>query len=275
MGEVEPNSAGFSDIDKSKDTQYFVDFVDRVRLEKGVKEGKELSFSLLRLRPGDAVLDVGCGAGDDVLSLAKIVGESGRAIGIDNSEAMVSEARRRAAQSTAANAQFLLGSIYHIDFPDQTFNGVMADRVFQHLEDPHKAFTEVVRVAKKGNGRIVVHDPDWDSLVIDSEFKEVTRKITKARSDWLKNGKAGSRVYGMFKEAGLANVTISGWSPIFTDYNYSFQHLQLEKASRDAAEEGLISVEERAKWVADLRKKGEQGRFFAAFTAFIAAGTRP
>ena len=275
MSDENPRTSEFSDVDKSKDKQYFIDYLDTVRARPGVREGKELAFSLLALKPGSRVLDVGCGTGDDVMSLAKIVGEKGRAIGLDNSEAMITEARKRAAKSNTRNVEFHEGNVYRIAFPDGTFDGVIADRVFIHLEDPHKALGEMTRVAKNGTGRIVTHDPDWDSFIIDSEFKDVTRKITRMGADALKNGKAGGKLYGIFKEAGLVNVTVSGRAVVFTDYNPSFQHLQLEKTSRTAMEKGLISEGEQTRWITDIQKRGEDGRFFASFMTFTVAGTKP
>lgn len=220
-------------------------------------------------------MDVGCGTGDDTVSLAKIVGEKGRAIGIDNSETMITEARKRAAKSNVRNVEYHEGSVYRITFPAGTFDGVIADRVFIHLEDPHKALGEMIRVTKNGTGRIVTNDPDWDSLIVDSEFKDVTRKITRMGADALKNGNAGGKQYGIFKEAGLVNVTVSGRAVVFTDYNPSFQRLQLEKTSRDAMEKGLISEEEQTRWIADMQKRGQDGRFIASFMTFTVAGTKP
>lgn len=275
MGDANPRVSEFSEVDKSKDRKYFIDYLDTVRELPGVRERKENSFSLLALKPGSLVLDVGCGTGDDVMSLAKIVGEKGRAIGIDSSEAMITEARKRAAKSDTRNVEFHRGSIYRIAFPDETFDGVIADRVFIHLEDPLKALGEMTRVVKSGTGRIVTNDPDWDSLVVDSEFKDVTRKIIGMGSDANKNGRAGGRLYGMFKEAGLVNVTVSGKAVVFTDYNPHFQRLQLEKTSRDATEKGLISEEEQTRWIADMQKRGQDGRFFASFMTFTVAGTKP
>lgn len=275
LSHAKSDAAGFTNIDASKDRQYFVDYLDVARSRSGVKEGKNLSFSLLGLKPGDLVLDVGCGTGDDVIALAEIIGEKGRAIGIDNSEVMIDEARRRASKSNASNVEFHKESIYQIHFPSEKFNGVIVDRVFMHLEEPGKALQEIIRVTKKGDGRIVVHDPDWDSFVIDSQYKDVTRKIVKTHSDLLKNGATGRKMYGMFKEAGLVNVTVSGGVAIFTDYNPSFQLLELEKVSRVAVENGLISDEERTRWINGLQRNGEQGRFFASFMTFRTAGTRP
>lgn len=275
MGDANPSASEFSEVDKSKDRQYFIEYLDTVRARPGIREGKELAFSLLALKPGSLVLDVGCGTGDDAMSLAKIVGEKGRAIGIDNSETMITEARKRASKSNIRNVEYHEGSVYRIAFPAGTFDGVIADRVFMHLDDPHKALGEMIRVTKNGTGRIVTHDPDWDSLIIDSEFKDVTRKITQMGADALKNGKAGGQLYGIFKEAGLVNVTVNGRAAIFTDYNPSFQHLELEKKSRDAMEKGLISEEDQTRWIADMQKRGQEGRFFASFMTFTVSGTKP
>ncbi len=275
LSNSKPFASEFSDIDKSMDRQFFVDYLDFVRSRPGIQEGKERSFSLLGLKLGDVVLDVGCGTGDDVISLSKIVGDKGRAVGLDSSEAMINEARRRAAKSNTTNVEFRAGSVCQIDFPDETFDGVIADRIFIHLEEPGKALGEMIRATKRGKGRIVTHDPDWDSFVIDSEFKSATREIIKTQSDLLKNGVAGSKMYGMFKKAGLIDVTVSGGPVVFTDYNPYFQHLELDRASKVCVEKGAISAEERQKWIADLQRKGEHGRFFAAFMTFRVAGTRP
>ncbi len=61
----------------------------------------------MNVKAGDKVLDVEGGTGEDVLSFAKMVGEKGRAVGIDYSKVMVSEARKRAKDGGALNAKFL------------------------------------------------------------------------------------------------------------------------------------------------------------------------
>jgi ubiquinone/menaquinone biosynthesis C-methylase UbiE len=206
LSSLSSNGSGFDEVDKHEDKQYFVDYLDSVRSQEMIRAAKEHSFSLLNLKPGDNALDVGCGKGEDVISLAKIVGENGRAVGIDNSEAMISEARKRSAKLNMTNAQFVLGNAYAIDFPDEAFNGCKAERVFVHLQEPKKALKEIIRVTKKGNGNNVVFDADWDTLTLDSEFKEITRRVLRMISDELKNGWSGRKLHGMFKDAGLMNV---------------------------------------------------------------------
>lgn len=276
MSSPRSNASGFDEVDKHEDRQYFINYLDSVRSQETIRAAKERSISLLNLKPGDTALDVGCGTGEDVLSLAKIVGEKGRAVGIDNSEAMISEARKRSVKLNMANAEFVLGSAYSINYPDETFNGCRAERVFVHLEDPNKALNEIIRATKKGIGRIVISDADWDTLTLDSEFKDITRRILRIYPDGVKNGWSGRKLYGMFKDAGLVNVSVMTMAPVFTDSNDVFVRLiNLDRVSKVAVEKGLISDEERKDWTADLQKKQERGQFFMSITSFMVVGTRP
>src|SRR4051812_16620897 len=88
--------ADFRDVDRAPDPQAFVRFLDGLRPSAAFRAYKNQTFSALELQPGDAVLDVGCGPGDDIFALAELVGANGRAVGVDRSETMITEARRRA-----------------------------------------------------------------------------------------------------------------------------------------------------------------------------------
>ena len=70
------------------------------------RAAKSRTYALLALRVGEQVLDVGCGAGEDVRALAEIVGPTGRAIGVDSSQTMVAAARERSVDSPLPVAFF-------------------------------------------------------------------------------------------------------------------------------------------------------------------------
>jgi ubiquinone/menaquinone biosynthesis C-methylase UbiE len=72
-----------------------IQFLDASRRNDMLAQGKQWSFEQFRLAAGQSVLDVGCGTGDDVAATAGAVGPSGRAVGLDSSEAMISEAASR------------------------------------------------------------------------------------------------------------------------------------------------------------------------------------
>src|SRR5438105_2929053 len=85
----------FTAVDRSKDPAFFTRFLDEGNALASIQASKPLILEGLQLRPGHVVLDVGCGTGADVIDIARLVGTSGRVVGIDVSESLISEARRR------------------------------------------------------------------------------------------------------------------------------------------------------------------------------------
>ncbi len=137
---------GFSDVDGSGRSGALVNYLALVAQHVG--DFRRRGYDLMRLRPGDAVLDVGCGAGEVCVELAAIVGARGRVAGVDLSEAMVEAARRTVAASGRA-IELQPASIYELPFADGAFDAVRAERVFQHLDNPEAALREMMRVTKR------------------------------------------------------------------------------------------------------------------------------
>src|SRR5258706_12468739 len=108
-------SSSFSDIDATSNPTEFVHYMDDANSMEFFRAAKRRTYDLLALRPGERVLDVGCGAGEDVRALADIVGPAGYAVGIDASQTMIDAARRRSAASSVV-ADFLVGAAEHLSF---------------------------------------------------------------------------------------------------------------------------------------------------------------
>ena len=89
--------ARFSDVDADPDSATLVAALDEQAAMPAVQRLRAAATELLNLRPGDRVVDVGCGTGDTTRALARIVGPEGAVIGIDPSNTMLAEARRRTA----------------------------------------------------------------------------------------------------------------------------------------------------------------------------------
>ena len=114
-------------------------------------------FSLGLLAPGDAVLDIGCGAGVDSLVAAHLVGAGGRVVGLDVTPAMVERARALLSRLGLANLTFQVGEAEALPFPEGTFNAIISNGVFNLTLNKEKALREAHRVLKPG-GRLMLAD---------------------------------------------------------------------------------------------------------------------
>jgi arsenite methyltransferase len=114
-------------------------------------------FSLGPLYPGDAVLDVGCGAGVDSLVAAQLVGPGGRVVGIDVTPAMVEQARGHLARLGWPQVRFQVADAEALPFPDNDFDVVISNGVVNLTLNKAKALQEAQRVLKPG-GRLMLAD---------------------------------------------------------------------------------------------------------------------
>jgi SAM-dependent methyltransferase len=178
----------FSSVDRTKEPDFFKRFLDEGNKNPGIIASKPIILAGLQLTGGEKVLDAGCGLGDDTFEIAQIVGSQGRAVGIDVSETMILEARRRAV-ARGLPAEFEVGDAQALRFTDATatFDACRTERMLMHVPDAERAFTEMVRVIRRG-GRLSVFDFDWETQIVDSPYTETTRLITRSFCDNLKNG---------------------------------------------------------------------------------------
>lgn len=116
------------------------------------------NLSLLALRSGERVLDLGCGRGQETLEAAKLVGEGGLAVGLDLTPEMVRAAVERAAVEGCVNVRFVVGDMERLPFPPESFDAVMSNCAINHARDKSRIYREVHRVLKTG-GRFVISDP--------------------------------------------------------------------------------------------------------------------
>lgn len=265
----------FSDVDSAADTEEYVAYLDFVAELEGARAYKEASFELLDPAPGRQILEVGCGTGDDARALARRVAPDGRVLGIDTSRAMVEEARRRRDRADPElPATFEVADVVHLDVEDDRFDGCRVDRVLQHLEAPERAVRELVRVTRPG-GRIVLAEPDWETLVVTSPVRDLTRKILHHACDMLPGGWMGRSLAPLLRRLGLRDVGVRVGSLLSSDYDEADAVMRLRSFAARARKDGVVRGSEARRWLDSLALMDADGSFFCSLTVFVAAGTVP
>jgi SAM-dependent methyltransferase len=128
------------------------------------------------LKPGEVVVDLGCGGGIDVLLAAKKVGPNGKAIGIDMTPEMIDRARANAAKTGAANAEFHLAKMEAMPLPADSADCLISNCVLNLAADKAAVFREMFRVLKPG-GRVAVSDIALKQPLPDELAKSVAAYV--------------------------------------------------------------------------------------------------
>jgi len=155
------------------------------------------------LHEGETVLDLGSGAGADVLISARRVGETGRAIGLDMTDEMLQLARRNADEAGAENVEFLKGHIEDIPLRDGTVDVVISNCVINLSGDKDQVLGEAARVLKPG-GRFAVSD-----VIADTDMDAATRADMAAWTGCIAGALTRAEFERSLAAAGLTDIEIT------------------------------------------------------------------
>jgi arsenite methyltransferase len=129
-------------------------------------------FSLGEIRPGERVVDVGCGAGIDSLIAAKKVGPDGRVIGVDITPSMLKKARFAAHEAGLNNVEFRVGYAESLPIDECWADVVISNGVLNLMPDKDTALQEMSRVLKPG-GRLQIGDILVQKTVPESAKRKI------------------------------------------------------------------------------------------------------
>jgi SAM-dependent methyltransferase len=254
MSARESIARGFRDVDAHAHDQDFGAYLERVARLMAAE--KAASHDLLEPSPGQVLLDVGCGSGEDVRALAKRVAPTGRAVGVDLSEALIA---RAGAGGPEPGVEFRVADAHRLPFPDASFDAARVERTLQHVEDAARVLAEMARVVRPG-GILVASEPDWGTLAVDAADRASTREVLSELCDHhIRNGWIGRQLAGHFVRLGLTTIEVRPVTLVLQSLPLAVDILGLEAA-------GATS------WLTQLQESDRQGVFLASLTGFTVKG---
>ena len=202
---AEANSgAGHPDrVAYAKSLGYSKEALKTLPADAVVSRGCGTPVARARLRRGEVVLDLGSGAGLDVFLAARLVGPTGRVIGVDSILEMVNRANEAAERSKLANVEFKHALIERLPLDDCSVDVAISNCVMNHCADKVRAFKEVYRVLKTG-GRMWISD-----LVASGPFSEAAL-ADEIWGEWLAVAQSKRDYLRAIEQAGFQEVTVEG-----------------------------------------------------------------
>ncbi|HNG05746.1 MAG TPA: arsenite methyltransferase [Saprospiraceae bacterium] len=173
-----------------------------------LKLGCGLPTEFAKIMPGDTVVDLGSGAGNDCFVARHETGDTGKVIGIDFTEAMIDKARANAEKLQFNNVEFRLGDIEQMPVTSDIADVVVSNCVMNLVPDKPKAFGEIFRILKPG-GHFSISD-----IVLDGELPEKLRKAAEMYAGCVSGAIQQSDYLQILKDAGFSNISVQKEKPI-------------------------------------------------------------
>jgi len=230
--------------------------------------------AILAPRPGERGLDVGCGPGYLACELAADVAPGGRIVAIDRSPDSVASATAQVARlELAGSVEVRVGDAERLDFPDSSFDFVVASQVYCHVPDVAGAIREAVRVLRKG-GRLAVLDSDWDLCTWESGDRARMRRMLAARQTRFEHAHLPCDLHRLFREAGLTLTDAQALPLVETRYDPAAFGAEIIESTRKAALAHGVPADDVAAWERDLRARGTDGEWFFCLNRFVFTATK-
>jgi ubiquinone/menaquinone biosynthesis C-methylase UbiE len=281
--------AGYRSTATDTDPRALIRFLDIVYDDPAMQAYKLRMRRLLALRPGETVLEVGCGAGHDLIRDARQVGPGGRVIGVDAKASMVAEAQRRVladcgpARRVAALGPLArtvpihrmischLGDARNLPLGDATVDACRVDRVLMYVPTPERALAEMVRVLRPG-GRLVAMELDYGALLIDHPDTAMTERVLAALRAAIPNDLLGRSLRRILGDLGLSDVTVT---PHGIELTHDLFRQVIEPTLASAAATGQLPRSQTRQWLAEMTSSHRAGRFYGTFIGMVAFARKP
>jgi len=256
------------------DTAKGATYLARVAATGLVQAVGQEALRQLDLRPGQRVLEAGCGTGLFLDALATGVGPAGRVVGVDLSPDFVGIARQRAT-ALGATVTVQPADILHLPFGDASFDAAHCERVLMHLADPTTALAELRRVLKPG-GVMVAAETDWRGLRIDHPDQEFMALLLRRATAGIAQPGMGLQLVRCLADAGYQEIAVQ---PVIVGVRglamLALYGLDLAQAAGALVNDGLATRERVDAELAWLTEADRRGALFGYGGLIVASGRAP
>lgn len=220
-------------------------------------------------KTGEKILELGSGNGIFARELAERVGSDGEVIGLDSSEAVIEMARHICPQG-----EFIQGDAQDLPFDDGSFDAVAAAQVFCFLPDVERALAETHRVLKP-QGRVVVLDTDWDTLVWHNQLPGLMVRVVDAYKAVYADAYLPRTLPHRMSQAGFSSVEVESFVVLnrsLGEETYARQTMGFATSIMDGSSE--FSKEEKTRWLEDQEQLEQNGDVFFSLNRYIFSGRK-
>jgi ubiquinone/menaquinone biosynthesis C-methylase UbiE len=154
------------------------------------------------MKAGDTVIDLGSGAGNDAFVARKVVGESGKVIGIDFTPEMIQRARMNAEKLGFNNIEFRQGDIEDMPITSNKADVIVSNCVLNLVPNKHKVFSEIYRVLKPG-GHFSISD-----IVLEGYLPEKWKQVAELYAGCISGAVQKDEYLGIIGETGFTNLVL-------------------------------------------------------------------
>jgi ubiquinone/menaquinone biosynthesis C-methylase UbiE len=257
----------FERVNKLETPESVISFLEITETMPFTQECKERMRELAPVLPGQHVLDVGCGLGQEARRLSTLAGANGRVVGIDASEAAIAGARR---QNAAPALEFVHGYADRLPFDDASFDVVRSERVAEYVNSPQGMLAEMYRVLRR-NGRMLVFDFDYSGMIIDARNRALADRINQLIAGTVPNPHIGGQLWGHFVRLRLRNLRVV---PMNLVMPFELYDVMTRATVDELVERGELGENESRTWWNELEQSHREGAFFATLTGMIVCGVK-
>ncbi|MCK5831925.1 MAG: methyltransferase domain-containing protein [Methylococcales bacterium] len=221
------------------------------------------------------ILDFGCGSGELLETLSKVVSKNSKLIGIDTIADVVKQAKIKLPKIDFRQEQF----INSFNFPNASFDIVISVDTFECIINKESLVNEIHRILKP-NGKVIFAHWDWDTQVYNSMHKNIIRAFVAKFSDWQQpwmdssDGLMGRKLWGQFQGKDKFQGHMDSFSLLETEYKtgmYGYDRLH-DLAS--LVKKGDINSKEYDLILHEMKSLSISEQYFYSLTSFIYCGTK-